>query len=54
VGDAELMLSDTTELAARALEAGAPDVEARVYVIHFWLFLCTTDQFGEGGGSLDS
>ena len=44
-GDAELMLSDTTEFAARALEAGAQEVEARVYVAHlrFCLTITWTD-----------
>ena len=31
VGDAEVMLCDSTEFAARAVEAGAPDVRLRVY-----------------------
>eukprot|EP00035_Acanthoeca_spectabilis_P030577 m.9957 g.9957 ORF g.9957 m.9957 type:complete len:466 (-) comp4253_c0_seq1:237-1634(-) len=38
VGDAELMLSDTTEFAARAIEAGAHAVDVRVYrrMWHVW------------------
>jgi monoterpene epsilon-lactone hydrolase len=38
VGDAELMLSDTTEFAARALDAGIPSLDVKVYrrMWHVW------------------
>ena len=52
VGDAEVMLSDSTEFAARALEAGAADVRLRVYPRMWHVFPLYTEACGQRGATL--
>ena len=52
VGDAEVMLCDSTEFAARALEAGAADVRLRVFPRMWHVFPLYTEACGQEGKTL--
>jgi len=52
VGDAEVMLCDSTEFAARAVEAGAADVRLRVFPRMWHVFPMYTEACGQQGATL--